>query len=142
MNHPVYDSVSNYLEFENWFLSNITKCVRVKSINQNFSELKKYYRFLEILVMDFTRTHSELPNQPIVQWLSRVPMRMRSSSICSACSALPALPTSAMQILHGEFFLAISVSQCAMFIIIMIASKGLNLLTLVVKSENLNTTHH
>ena len=79
------------------------------------------------------------------QWLSRAPMRMRSSSICSACSAQPALPTyatSAMQILHGEFFLAISVSKCALFIIIMIASKGLNLLTLVVKSENLNTTHH
>ena len=30
------------LEFENWFSSNITKCVRVNSINQNFSEWKKY----------------------------------------------------------------------------------------------------
>ena len=64
---------------------------------------------------------------------------------CLLSSAQPALPTYAtfaMQILHGDFFLAISVSQCAMFIIIMIARKGLNLLTLVVKSENLNTTHH
>ena len=47
------------------------------------------------------------------------------ANICNICNADPA----------WRNILAISVSICAMFIIYMIACKGLNLLTLVVKSE-------
>ena len=38
---------------------------------KNFSELKKLKRFSEVSVMDFTRRHSELPNQPILCAMAR-----------------------------------------------------------------------
>ena len=35
--------------------------------------IRKNHGILGLLVMDFTRTHSELPNQPIVQWSASLP---------------------------------------------------------------------
>ena len=61
---------SHNLECKIRFFKNISKCVRVKSITKTFLKTKKKYEILELLVTNFARTHSELPNQPIVHWWS------------------------------------------------------------------------
>ena len=57
---------SHNLECKIRFFKKISRCVRVKSKTLIFLRSGTKNWFFLLLAMDFARTHSELPNQPIV----------------------------------------------------------------------------